>query len=280
MSIWLAVAIMSAAVLVATGLMLLARRLVPEGGLFGSPEPNHTGSALAAMGAGFAILTAFVLLLAFQSYLNAKRNADSEARVTQELFVLAEFFDPHIGESLEGELVCYGRSVVFQEWPLMAEQQSSPTVDHWALELEKTIHELNVRGPEDTVEYAEWFDQNVIRDEGRRERLQEAAPFVPTLLWIALIGGAAVLIGYVCMFANRRIPLGGQLAVVSAIAAVVSVNLCVIRFLDTPYEGVSGSIEPVAMRDSLAFMDHELRVLDVGRPPPCDERGEPTGAPV
>jgi hypothetical protein len=273
MSVWLVAAITAVAVGVAIGLMLIARRLVPTDGLFGSPEPNHTGSAHATLGAGFAILTAFVLLLAFQSYLNAKRNADTEARVTRELFVLAEFFNPRSGERLQGELVCYGRAVVFQEWPLMADQRSSPTVDDWALELETTIHDLRVSGPKDTVQYAEWFDQLVLQDEGRRERLQEAAPFVPTLLWIALIGGAVVLIGYVCLFANPRIPLGGQLAVVGAIAAVVSVNLCVIYFLDHPYEGVNGSVRPVAMEDSLAFMDAERQRLGLDTGVPCDERG-------
>jgi hypothetical protein len=273
MSIWLAVAIAAAAVSVAMGVMLLARRLAPPGGLLGTPEPNHTGSALAALGAGFAILTAFVLLLASQSYLNAKRSADSEARAAHEMFALAEFFPSPEGERIEGELVCYARAVIFDEWPRMADRQTSADVDRWSVALEETVHDVSVRGPEEVVGYAEWFDQMVVLDEARQERLHEADPFVPTLLWIALIGGAAILIGYVSMFANPRIPAVGQLAVVGAIAAVLAVNLCVIYFLDHPYEDVNGSVDPVAMEDSLAFMDEERQRLGLDTGVPCDERG-------
>lgn len=275
MSIWLAAAIAAAAVLAAMGVMLIARRLAPPGGILGSPEPNHTGSALAALGAGFAILTAFVLLLAFQSYLNAERSADSEARAAHEMFALAEFFPAQEGRQIEDELVCYARAVIFDEWPRMADRQSSPDVDRWSIALEETIHEVKVSGPEEAVGYGEWFDQMVVLDEARQERLHEADPFVPALLWIALIGGAAILIGYVSMFANPDIRGGGQLAVVGAIAAVLAVNLCVIYFLDHPYEGVSGSVEPVAMEDSLAFMNEERERLGIDAGLPCDERGAP-----
>ena len=274
MSVPLAAAIAVLAVLAAMGAMLIARRLAPDGGLLGTPEPNHSGSVLAALGAGFAILTAFVLLLASQSYNGAKRSADTEARATQELFIASEIFASPERERLEGELVCYARAVVFDEWPLMAGQHESAAVDAWAFDLDHTTYDIDVRNPKESVAYAEWLDQMVVRDEAREERLQEAEPFVPTLLWIALVGGAVVLIGYVCMFANPRIALAGQLAVVGAIAAVVTVNLCVIHFLDHPYEDVRGSIQPDAMESSLGFMEDELEHHDA-QPPPCDERGEP-----
>src|SRR3954464_11577969 len=64
MSIAVAILVTVGAVALAMAAMLLARRLAPPEGFLGSPEPNHTGSALAALGTGFAILTAFVLLLA------------------------------------------------------------------------------------------------------------------------------------------------------------------------------------------------------------------------
>lgn len=278
MSVTAVLIVVAVAVIGATLAMTIARRLAPDGGFLGTPEPNHTGSVLAALGAGFAILTAFVLLLAFQSYLNAKRNAETEAGSTQELFLLSEYFDSPARERLENDLICYARAVVFDEWPRMRHQQSSAVVDGWDLALERAIHEVSVTTGQDAAEYAEWLDQRALRDQGRRERLQEAIPFVPTLLWLALIGGAALLIGYVCLFANPRIRLWPQLAVVGAVAAVASINLSVVRFLDRPYEQVEGAIHPTSMRESLRTMEVERAQAAVRTPLPCDRRGRPLGA--
>jgi hypothetical protein len=272
-SIFLAVVITAGALAVAVSVMLVARRLAPDGGYLGMPEPNHTGSALSVLGTGFAILTAFVLLLAFQSFLNAKRNADAEARATQEQFRLADYFPAAHRERLEGELVCYARAVVLDEWPSMRHGGRSELVDRWRQAINGDIHLVPVRDQQDAIEYSEWFDQRALREQGRRERLQEAAPFIPPLLWVALVMAALILVGYVCIFANRSIRWPFQLAVVCAVTAVAAMNLCVVRFLDTPYADVAGSIKPSSMRQSLGDMERGLSPAAPG--PPCDGRGRP-----
>jgi hypothetical protein len=278
MSLPLVLGAVGLVVLAACAAMLVARHLAPDGGFFGTAEPAHAASVLSPLGAGVAILTAFVLLLAFQDFLNAKRNADAEARATAEQYVLSTYFPAPGGPRLGGEVICYGRAVVFDEWPRMRQGGSSRLVDGWEAALARDVFALPVRSNKDAVVYGEWFDRRSVREQGRRERLQEAAPFVPPLLWLALIGGAGLLVAYVCLFANRRIRAWPQLAVVSVMAATGALYLSVVYFLDHPYADVSGSIAPSAMRDTLGMIDRQ-RGRSLPNPTvPCDLKGRPVDA--
>ena len=270
MSVATAILVTVGAAALAMGAMVIARRLAPPSGFLGTPEPNHTGSALAALGTGFAILTAFVLLLAFQSYSNAKRSADDEAGAVQEQFYVAGLFPAAPGRVLQGELICYGRAVVHDEWPRMRHQQRSALVDRWTTALARDIRPVLSPGLQQSGQVSDWFDQRAVREDGRRGVLQEAQPFVPPLLWVALLLGAAVLGLYLLTFANRGIRLPFQLTVIGALAVITAMNLSVVRFLDHPYENVAGSIKPTAMRQALAIIERGSTA-----PVPCDRRGRP-----
>jgi hypothetical protein len=50
-----------------------------------------------------------------------------------------------------------------------------------------------------------------------------------------------------------------QAAMVAAVAIIVVSGLVLVRFLDKPYEGKSGSIQPTAMERTLAQMEREHR---------------------
>ena len=54
--------------------------------------------------------------------------------------------------------------------------------------------------------------------------------------------------------------------------ALVVAGLLVVAFLDRPYEGQPGSVEPTEMRRTLAIIDREAPLR---RPAPCDEDGTP-----
>ena len=80
-----------------------------EGGVFG------------VVGTAFAVLLAFVIFLAFESYTNAKEEARREADAVQEHYATTSFLSPPARNELQGQLICYSRAVRFIEWPAMAE---------------------------------------------------------------------------------------------------------------------------------------------------------------
>jgi hypothetical protein len=79
----------------------------------------------------FAVVLAFVILAAFQTYNGAKAGAQSEAAAVLDIARTAALYPPAQRDQLRADLVCYGRAVVYQEWPAMRKGHSSPLVDYW-----------------------------------------------------------------------------------------------------------------------------------------------------
>ena len=79
----------------------------------------------------FAVVLAFVILAAFQTYNGARAGAQSEAAVVLDMARTAALFPPAQRDELRNDFACYGLAVVGQEWPAMRHGHSSPLVDHW-----------------------------------------------------------------------------------------------------------------------------------------------------
>lgn len=114
--------------------------------------------------------------------------------------------------------------------------------------------------------YAQWFDLQAQRREGRRGRLSVAVPLVPAPLWFVLGIGAAITIAYMCAQADRREGPLVQSIPIGFVTTMVTAGMLVILFLDRPFANESGRIAPTEMRHTLSRIDH-------GGATPCDERG-------
>ena len=114
---WLAPIIIVVVVVAAITAKLLVRRRAPEGGWF-TDAPRSAGS-LSVIGTMFAVMLAFVILFSLQSYQRAREGASVEAVAVTELSAVAGIFGSPTSDSLRGGLVCYGRAVVYDEWPAM-----------------------------------------------------------------------------------------------------------------------------------------------------------------
>ena len=105
------------AVSVAIGVMLLVRRRAPEGSYFA--DGDRASGVFGVLATGFAIFAGFVIFLAFTSYDKSLTGAETEALTLVQQYETAQFLPANVRHRLTGELVCYGRSVVHQEWPAM-----------------------------------------------------------------------------------------------------------------------------------------------------------------
>src|SRR5947208_4543159 len=99
----------------AVGAMLLVRRRAPHGSYFN--DGDRAAGVFGVLATGFSVLLGFVVFLAFTSYDTARSGAATEATDVLEQFQTAQFFPAATAPTLSGELVCYGRAVVYLEWP-------------------------------------------------------------------------------------------------------------------------------------------------------------------
>jgi hypothetical protein len=265
--VWIAPLIVAAAVAAAIAGRLFVRSRMPQAGWF--VDSSRADTYMAVLGTMFAVMLAFVILFSLQSYQHAREGASREAVAVAELHVIADVLGGESGGGLHGDLNCYARAVISDEWPAMRAGTSSQVVQSWVDTMGHDFAAVNPVGAKQEVAYAHWFDEQAPRREGRRARLAEATPSVPLPMWIVLGIGATAIIAYMCAQADRREPALIQAIPIGLVAALVAAGLLVVFFLDHPYANWSGSIGPTEMQRSLA-------TIEEGHPTPCDERGFPT----
>lgn len=264
---WLAPVIVIAVVVVAVTAKLVVRGRAPDGGWF--TDSSRSSGTLSVIGTMFAVMLAFVILFALQSYQRAREGASVEAVAVTELNAVASVLPAPANDRLHGGLVCYGRAVVYDEWSAMQDGRPSALVESWVDTLHSEFAATNPREAREEAAYAQWFDEEAQRREGRRERLAEAAPVLPLPLWFALGIGATLTLAYMVAQADRREGPVVQAIPIAFVSALMTAGLLVVAFLDNPYTGGHGSIEPTEMARTLSR-------IDAGAHLPCDEQGHPT----
>jgi hypothetical protein len=173
------------------------------------------------------------------------------------MFHAAAAFGPAERARLETQVVCYAREVIADEWPAMRDGKTSLVVDSRVSAMEQTAFGMSLEGDKQVAAYDHWFALNEERRIGRQGRIGKASGLVPPVLWLILIVGAAVVVAGVAFFADSREPRFTQAALMVAIVVIVVSGLLMVRFLDRPYEGKSGSVKPTAMISTLAQMETE-----------------------
>ena len=252
MDLWLAILIiLGTAALTAAG-MLLVRRRASEA-FFRDPVP--VAAVYSVVGTAYMVIVAFVFFVAFESYRNAKADAEAEGTATLAMFHTANSFGPTARAQLQRQAVCYAREVIADEWPSMRDGTTSAVVDERVTALETAASRIRLEGENEVAAYEHWFALNEERRQGRQGRIAQASGLVPPVLWLILIAGAAVVIVGVGFFADSRERRSTQVAMMVGVVTIVVSALVMVRFLDRPYEDKSGSIKPTAMASALAQME-------------------------
>ena len=266
-----AVGIIAVGVAVMIGLLWIVRTMEPATGL--TRDTNRSFALYGMVSTAFAVLLAFVVLVAFQSFNEGKSGAESEAVSVVALFRTAAFFDRRARETLQAEIACYARAAV-AEWPSMRDGGQSRLVDIWVARMQRTSSQLPLDSPTAEAAFTRFLEEEDERTHGRRERLAEGRPVVSTPVWFTLALGALAVLLPALLFADRRELFLVQGSLLAAMATIVVAGLVLVWFLDHPYEDSSGSIKPVEMQRSIATIDAESPAL----PTLCSPSGEPRPA--
>jgi hypothetical protein len=274
MNLFLAAALVAVATGLAIAAMLFVRRGAPEGSYFA--DGDRASGVFGVLATGFSILLGFVVFLAFSTYDTSRAGADVEAVTMFQQVETAQFFPPEVSGRLTGQLVCYGRAVVHEEWPRMEDGTLGDSVNPWGIELFRTIQAVEPRTAREQTAYDKWFDQTSEREQARLDRVHGAAGVIPTPLWIVIFFTSILIFGYMLFFADSGERAKVQAMLMGAVVAVITAMLLLLNFLDNPYHPGVGSLEPVAMERTLRILDEALPRVDVQVDAPCNEAGRPS----
>ena len=253
--------------------MLLVRRHAPAGSYF--EDGDRAAGVFGVLATGFAVLLGFVVFLAFQSFDTSRSGAETEAQIVTQQFETAQFFPPAARAPLSGELVCYARTVIHQEWPQMQAGTLGDTVNLWGVATFRTLKTVEPRSASEQAAFAKWLDQRSDRETARAERNHGAEGVIPVPLWIVLLLSAAVIFVYMLFFADSAERAVVQATMMGGVAVVISSMLLLLWFLDNPYHPGIGGLRPVAMERAIRILDQGRSIIGGKLTIPCDERGIP-----
>ncbi|MGH3136681.1 MAG: hypothetical protein ACRDPV_09345, partial [Gaiellaceae bacterium] len=152
--------------------ILLVRRRAPEGSYF--QDGDRAAGVFGVLATGYAVFAGFVIFLAFTTYDQSRNGAETEALAVAQQFESAQFLPFAVRERLSGELVCYARTVAYQEWPRMETGSAGAALNPWGVALFRTLQTADPKSATEQAAYSKWLDQTSDREEARRDRIYGA----------------------------------------------------------------------------------------------------------
>jgi hypothetical protein len=248
---------------------LIHRRWAPPGGFMKGME--DAGEIFGTVGTGLAVLVAFLIVAAFDSYHNAREASGEEAVAVQQQYAMSAYFDQEQAQRLRGDAICYARAVIHQEWPDMAHGEDNSVVQAWIDSMDESMREVHISNQKQVEALAHWFDVSKDRQDGRRSRLAEAAPFVPPFLWVGVLLISFAVLGFQLLMVNRSVPVRGQAYSMGAMALTVFAALAMVWMIDRPFNDRGAMIQPTRMESALANISRTAPQFL-----PCDANGLPS----
>jgi hypothetical protein len=212
----------------------LVRRLVSHRTL--AEHNDVAGFVYATTGVMYAVILAFVVIAVWENYDNAKDVADAEANALAVLYrIAAGFPDPHRAAA-QAAAVAYAEAVVGEEWPAMAAGTApGPRTTAALNHLYAVYGQPALVAAVNQAQYAASLDLLKDVTANRRKRILQSEGALPPIIWVALVGGGALLVGFAYLFGVERPRSQG--AILGALAVTVALLLFVVWALDRPFGG-------------------------------------------
>ena len=277
MPLVLAILLTGVVTAIAVTAMLIVRRRAPEGSFF--EDGDRASGVFGVLATGFFLLLGFIIFLAFESYDESRTGAETEALVLGQQIETAQFFPASVSPELTGQLLCYGRSVVSEEWDRMRAGTQGDALNPWGVALFRTLRTVEPKTATEQSAYDKWLDQTSDREAARLDRIHGAVGVIPAPMWVVLFFAAGLIFVYMLFFADsaERAVVQGMLA--GSVAAVITASLLTLSVLDSPFEEGFGGLEPTAMERTLSQLTEGLQEVGIEIPLPCDASGAAVGTP-
>ena len=237
MSIDTGLVIIAVVMIIAVGGLVLVQRLYS---IESRKQHNDVaGFIYAVLGVAYAVLLGLMLIAVWEKWNAAEDITTDEANELAGIFYWAHALPQPEGRHIQELALSYGQVVVEEEWPLMAQGRSSPKA--WAIldELRATILGLNPPPAQQTgydqMRYNQMLEQLHSLGDARRERLLVAEQGLPVILWIVLILGGVITVGFTYLFGLQNTLV--HLLMVAALALIISLSLFTVAALDYPFQG-------------------------------------------
>ena len=246
-------------------------------------QHDVTAALLGVVGMVYAVLLAFVVLVVWQEFNDAKRTVEHEQAVARTLMrTILRYPEPDRSD-MRAALGAYTTSVAEVEFPAMVSGdreaiRNSPALDRLWNEIEKASR---VEGPRMEALYGTILSSLNELGLDRSQRLRASRDSIPWAIWVVLVLGGLITVGLSVLFVTEapkhRFAMAGPVAVMLALV------IFTVALLDHPFMGSIAidhhAYTTIAAMTDLSGPPTEAVASDPGRSPPARGAARPAADP-
>jgi hypothetical protein len=199
-------------------------------------QHNDVAAAIfSIIGVTYAVLLAFVAMLAWEGFNKAKAASYSEAALVLDVVQMADgLAEPARGKLLD-DMNRYTRAVIAVEWPAQAEGHVVRAGDRYLDELQGLAIGLKPSSQADANFHALLLQSLMRLRDARQERLLAAETTIPGIVWIVVIVGGAITIAFSSFLGAPSVRMHLSMCCLLAVSGVLV--LVLIIALSNPFRG-------------------------------------------
>lgn len=213
------------------------------------------GFIFATVGVTYAVVLGLVAVGVWDGFRLADELVRREAAIALAIFREAEAFPEPVRREIQPPVRDYLKSAIEDDWGLMATGRVSARAEQAIESLWAAVSRVEPTTPAE----ANWHGQTIqsLRDlsQVRQQRLSSLQDVLPAIMWVVLLVGAALTVGYTYFYGVRRPAI--QVGLTSSLAALIGLVLALIIALDNPFTGDT-SVKPEAFHTVLNEMERRL----------------------
>lgn len=204
------------------------------------------GFILAVVGVIYAVLLAFVAVGVWERFNQAEERTYQEATNLTIVYRDAGSFSN--GRGLRAAVRDYVRDVIEDEWPRMQNGDRSLSARLLIESVDRDVRNIKADTPERVAIQERMLEAMDGALEDRDARISEGATGINGVLWVTLIIGAFVTVGFTFLFGFRHTVI--QQLMVGSLSILIGLMLFLIISLDFPFRG-GVTVSPEAFENAL-----------------------------
>jgi hypothetical protein len=206
----------------------------------------------------YAVLLAFIVIVAWEGYDNAGNNVDDEANSISTVFRDAGLLKDTVkARLLQKDLMQYNKLIATKEWHTMqtgdvfmghkikAAKELFPVVRS----MMKTLKEYETEDTKDDVVFTDVLQNFNKMQECRRIRLLNAGKEIPVVLWLVILAGTIITLIFTFFFHFEN--FFTKAIFTSLIAIMMALTMFLIYYLNHPFKDGGVTPEPFEINHTI-----------------------------
>ena len=230
---WVGLAIAALGVVLAVLVELAVRAVIPVE--FRRRHNDVAAAMFSIIGVTYAVLLAFVAMLAWEGFNRAKAASYAEAALVLDVSNVAAGFAGSERAAMEGDIAGYARTVMTAEWPAQAQGRRSDQAGTYLDALNRMAVGLKPSTSGESNLQEQLLQSLTRLLDARQERVLAAETTIPAIVWIVLVLGGGLTIAFASFLGVPSLAM--HLAMSSALAVSGALVLILIVALANPFRG-------------------------------------------